>query len=81
MELYHVSIKWKIIFCFQASEYFHSAYSNAIEQQREIESRQIGEESLDTPLLLDQVLTLIGFIFVVLLTILHFTDIVYFAAV
>ncbi|KAL5563090.1 hypothetical protein UlMin_032837 [Ulmus minor] len=38
----------------KAGEYFHSAHSSAIEQQRELESLQIGEESLDMPLLSDQ---------------------------
>lgn len=35
----------------KASEFFYSAQSHATAQQREIESRQVGEESIDTPLL------------------------------
>lgn len=44
----------------QASEFFHSALNSAAEQQSENASRQIGEESLDTPLLLEQVLAYIA---------------------
>ncbi|KAF5443885.1 hypothetical protein F2P56_036407 [Juglans regia] len=38
----------------KAGEFFHVAHSGATELQREYESRQITEESLDTPLLLEQ---------------------------
>ncbi|XP_059435351.1 V-type proton ATPase subunit a3-like [Corylus avellana] len=38
----------------KAGEFFHAAHSSASELQREYESRHIGEESLDTPLLLEQ---------------------------
>ncbi|KAG2703331.1 hypothetical protein I3760_06G133100 [Carya illinoinensis] len=38
----------------KAGEFFHVAHSSATEVQREYESRQITEESLDTPLLLEQ---------------------------
>lgn len=46
----------KIVFLFipQAGEFFHSAQSIAAAQQREMEAQQT-EESLDTPLLTDQV--------------------------
>ena len=39
----------------QAGEFFRSAQSRAIEQQREYESRQQSGESMETPLLHDQV--------------------------
>ncbi|XP_050232113.1 V-type proton ATPase subunit a3-like [Mercurialis annua] len=38
----------------KAGEFFTSALSSAAAQQRELESRQAGEESLETPLLGDQ---------------------------
>lgn len=44
--------------CFQAGEFFHSAQSNATAQQRENESHQSADGSLDSPLLLEQVLQL-----------------------
>jgi V-type H+-transporting ATPase subunit a len=45
----------KKISSFQAGEFFHSAESSARLQQREVESRQTGDDALDTPLLVDQV--------------------------
>lgn len=45
----------KVIMSFQAGEFFHTAQTSAIEQQREYESRQVGEASLDTPLMMEQV--------------------------
>lgn len=41
---------------FQAGEFFYSAQSSATAQQREIDARQTGDGSLDSPLLLEQVL-------------------------
>ncbi|URE01644.1 vacuolar proton translocating ATPase 100 kDa [Musa troglodytarum] len=38
----------------KAGEFFYSAQSSATAQQREIEARQIGDGSLDSPLLLEQ---------------------------
>ncbi|WVZ02515.1 hypothetical protein V8G54_023321 [Vigna mungo] len=38
----------------EAGEFFHSAQSRAIEQQREFESRHLGDDSMETPLLQDQ---------------------------
>ncbi|XP_058074991.1 V-type proton ATPase subunit a3-like [Magnolia sinica] len=38
----------------KAGEFFHSAQSSATAQQREIESRTVGERSIDSPLLLEQ---------------------------
>ncbi|KAJ6365196.1 hypothetical protein OIU76_030046 [Salix suchowensis] len=38
----------------KAGEFFSSAFSRATAQQKEIESQQTGEESLDTPLLEDK---------------------------
>jgi V-type H+-transporting ATPase subunit a len=40
---------------FQAGDFFHSAQSRAIEQQREYDSRQLSGESMEAPLLQDQV--------------------------
>lgn len=40
---------------FQAGEFFQSAQSHAIEQQREYESCHLSGESMETPLLQDQV--------------------------
>ncbi|XP_020214262.1 V-type proton ATPase subunit a3 [Cajanus cajan] len=38
----------------KAGEFFHTAQSRALEQQREYESRQLSGESMETPLLQDQ---------------------------
>lgn len=46
------------ILSFQAGEFFQSAQNRALEQQRELESRQ-GGESMETPLLQDQVCFLV----------------------
>ncbi|KAK7849792.1 v-type proton atpase subunit a3 [Quercus suber] len=51
---YNELVEYKLVLQ-KASEFFHSARSSAAEQQSEYASRQIGEESLDTPLLLEQV--------------------------
>ena len=65
-------IKLKLISAFQAGEFFHSAQSSALEQQREYESRPTGEETLETPLLLEQVqastFLFLTFIFFLVLT-------------
>ncbi|XP_021827942.1 V-type proton ATPase subunit a3 [Prunus avium] len=50
---YNELIEYKLVLE-KAGEFFHSAQSNAALQQRENESRHIGDESLDTPLLLEQ---------------------------
>ncbi|KAK4562604.1 hypothetical protein RGQ29_005201 [Quercus rubra] len=50
---YNELVEYKLVLQ-KASEFFHSARSSAAEQQSEYASRQIGEESLDTPLLLEQ---------------------------
>ena len=48
----------KVLFSsFQAGEFFYSIRSSATAQQREIEAHSISEESVDTPLLLEQVRT------------------------
>lgn len=44
-----------ILFSFQAGEFFESAQRNASFQQREIEASSIGEGSIESPLLLEQV--------------------------
>jgi V-type H+-transporting ATPase subunit a len=43
------------LFSFQAGEFFHSAQSSAAAQQRELEVQHIGDGSIDSPLLLEQV--------------------------
>jgi len=43
---------------FQAGELFHSALSGATAQQRENEAHQLGEKSIDSPLLKEQVIFL-----------------------
>ncbi|ONH91014.1 hypothetical protein PRUPE_8G088600 [Prunus persica] len=50
---YNELIEYKLVLE-KAGEFFHSAQSSAALQQRENESRHIGDESLDTPLLLEQ---------------------------
>ncbi|KAJ9189682.1 hypothetical protein P3X46_000944 [Hevea brasiliensis] len=50
---YNELIEYKLVLL-KAGEFFSSALSSATAQQREIESHQVGEESLDTPLLADQ---------------------------
>ncbi|OAY52465.1 V-type proton ATPase subunit a3 [Manihot esculenta] len=50
---YNELIEYKLVLL-KAGEFFSSALSSATAQQRELESRQVGEESLDTPLLADQ---------------------------
>ena len=48
----------KVLFSsFQAGDFFYSTRSSATAQQREIEAHSISEESVDTPLLLEQVQT------------------------
>ena len=44
-------------FCLQAGEFFHSTKSIAAVQQRELEAESLGEGSIDSPLLLEQVRT------------------------
>ncbi|KAF3435764.1 hypothetical protein FNV43_RR22856 [Rhamnella rubrinervis] len=53
---YNELVEYKLVLQ-KAGEFFHSAQTSAIEQQREYESRQVGEASLDTPLLLEQELS------------------------
>ncbi|KAK9286858.1 hypothetical protein L1049_015264 [Liquidambar formosana] len=50
---YNELLEYKLVLQ-KAGEFFHSAQSTAMAQQSEIESHPIGEESLDTPLLLEQ---------------------------
>ncbi|XP_062176577.1 V-type proton ATPase subunit a3 [Alnus glutinosa] len=50
---YNELVEYKLVL-HMAGEFFHAAHSSATELQREYESRHIDEESLDTPLLLDQ---------------------------
>ncbi|PON80789.1 ATPase, V0 complex, subunit 116kDa [Parasponia andersonii] len=50
---YNELVEYKLVLQ-KAGEFFHSAQSSALEQQREYESRQAGEESLETPLLSEQ---------------------------
>jgi V-type H+-transporting ATPase subunit a len=45
-----------LFFSFQAGEFFHSAESSAAAQQRELEVQNIAEGSIDSPLLLEQVI-------------------------
>ncbi|GMN55745.1 hypothetical protein TIFTF001_024866 [Ficus carica] len=50
---YNELVEYKLVLL-KAGDFFHSAQSIALEQQREYGSRRTGEESLDTPLLADQ---------------------------
>ncbi|KAK9942683.1 hypothetical protein M0R45_008336 [Rubus argutus] len=50
---YNELIEYKFVLQ-KAGEFFHSAESSARLQQREVESRQTGDDALDTPLLVDQ---------------------------
>ncbi|KAG6653366.1 hypothetical protein I3843_05G063300 [Carya illinoinensis] len=50
---YNELVEYKLVLE-KAGEFFHTALSSATEQQREYESSRTHEESLDTPLLLDQ---------------------------
>ncbi|KAB2635546.1 V-ATPase subunit A3 [Pyrus ussuriensis x Pyrus communis] len=50
---YNELLEYKLVLE-KAGEFFHSAQSSAVSQQRENESRDISDESLDTPLLLEQ---------------------------
>ncbi|KDP41742.1 hypothetical protein JCGZ_26760 [Jatropha curcas] len=50
---YNELIEYKLVLQ-KAGEFFSSALSSATAQQREMQSRQVGEESLDTPLLADK---------------------------
>ncbi|KAF9684402.1 hypothetical protein SADUNF_Sadunf04G0114600 [Salix dunnii] len=47
---YNEHVEYKLVLN-KAGEFFSSAFSRATAQQKEIESQQTGEESLDTPLL------------------------------
>ncbi|CAN6687401.1 unnamed protein product [Malus baccata var. baccata] len=51
---YNELLEYKLVLE-KAGDFFHSAQSSAMLHQRENESRDIGDESLDTPLLLEQV--------------------------
>ncbi|XP_050149801.1 V-type proton ATPase subunit a3-like [Malus sylvestris] len=50
---YNELLEYKLVLE-KAGEFFHSAQSSAVLQQRENESRDISDESLDMPLLLEQ---------------------------
>ncbi|XP_014493981.1 V-type proton ATPase subunit a3 [Vigna radiata var. radiata] len=50
---YNELVEYKLVLQ-KAGEFFHSAQSRAIEQQREFESRHLGDDSMETPLLQDQ---------------------------
>ncbi|KAK7341444.1 hypothetical protein VNO80_24374 [Phaseolus coccineus] len=50
---YNELVEYKLVL-HKAGEFFRSAQSRAIEQQREYESRHLGGESMETPLLQDQ---------------------------
>ncbi|XP_004507485.1 V-type proton ATPase subunit a2 [Cicer arietinum] len=50
---YNELLEYKLVLQ-KAGDFFHSAQSRAIEQQREYESRQLSGESMETPLLQDQ---------------------------
>ncbi|OAY37264.1 V-type proton ATPase subunit a3 [Manihot esculenta] len=50
---YNELIEYKLVLL-KTGEFFSSALSSATAQQREIESHQVGEGSLETPLLADQ---------------------------
>ena len=45
-----------VAFLLQAGDFFHHAQSNATAQQREFEEHRLAEGSMDSPLLLEQVL-------------------------
>lgn len=53
---YNELVEYKLVLQ-KAGDFFHSAQSRAIEQQREYESRQLGGESMEAPLLQDQELS------------------------
>nr|BAC41321.1 hypothetical protein [Lotus japonicus] len=53
---YNELVEYKLVLQ-KAGEFFHSAQSGAIEQQREYESRLLSGESMETPLLQDQELS------------------------
>lgn len=48
--------KYKLLLLLQAGEFFHSAQNSATDQQKEVEEHAHGERSIDSPLLLEQVL-------------------------
>ncbi|KAF6160529.1 hypothetical protein GIB67_019469 [Kingdonia uniflora] len=48
------SFSWIFHPTFQAGEFFYSTQSDAAAQQREIEVQNVGEESINSPLLLEQ---------------------------
>ncbi|THG21910.1 hypothetical protein TEA_016607 [Camellia sinensis var. sinensis] len=50
---YNELLEYKLVLQ-KAGEFFHSAQSNAMAQQREHEARQLGEGSIDSPLLMEQ---------------------------
>nr|CAE45587.1 vacuolar proton-ATPase subunit-like protein [Lotus japonicus] len=50
---YNELVEYKLVLQ-KAGEFFHSAQSGAIEQQREYESRLLSGESMETPLLQDE---------------------------
>ncbi|QCD88589.1 V-type proton ATPase subunit a3 [Vigna unguiculata] len=50
---YNELLEYKLVLQ-KAGEFFRSAQSRALEQQREYESRHLGDESIETPLLQDQ---------------------------
>ncbi|KAH7517766.1 V-type proton ATPase subunit a3 [Ziziphus jujuba] len=53
---YNELVEYKLVLQ-KAGEFFHSAHTSAIEQQRECESQQVGDASLETPLLVEQELS------------------------
>lgn len=53
---YNELVEYKLVLQ-KAGDFFHSAQSRAIEQQREYESRQLSGESMEAPLLQDQELS------------------------
>lgn len=53
---YNELVEYKLVLQ-KAGDFFHSAQSRAIEQQREFESRQLSGESMEAPLLQDQELS------------------------
>ncbi|CAA7391972.1 unnamed protein product [Spirodela intermedia] len=50
---YNELLEYKLVLQ-KAGEFFYSAQSDATAQQREIEARSVGDESIDRPLLLEQ---------------------------
>lgn len=54
-----------LFFSFQAGEFFHSAQSNAAAQHGELEVQHNAEGSIDSPLLLEQVIVFC-FLFLIL---------------